>query len=268
MFIVNTLISYAHSSLETIQTILCEPTEFVRVKEHFLQIISDCSMCIRKYLHYKPQCPACFNAVFEKDLYTNRTMDVFIENYLSLREKLISLIQNRAVYNAVMVPENEEESNTQPVRPTSSSPVPKSPKVAENNYSQSILNSSLPVASTSKQNLPTLNFSNTQKPTIFSPNSAGTSKSKFPSPSSSSNLKSKFSSPTSSKLSKPSLPTIAKIFSTPKRKETATQSSEVDIKTVPCPVCSVDIPENHINVHLDACLKRETAQKEVIKQKP
>jgi hypothetical protein len=42
---------------------------------------------------------------------------------------------------------------------------------------------------------------------------------------------------------------IPSIFS-PRRKHNTTDN------LVPCPVCSIDIPERNINVHLDACLKR------------
>ncbi|XP_046741818.1 E3 ubiquitin-protein ligase RAD18-like isoform X2 [Diprion similis] len=51
-----------------------------------------CSICIRKFLHYKTQCPVCFENVYEKDLHPNRILDEFMECYSSLKVKLISCI--------------------------------------------------------------------------------------------------------------------------------------------------------------------------------
>ncbi len=224
-------------------------------------------MCIRKYLHYKSQCPACFHVFFEKDLYINRSKDVLIEQYLQLREKLKTLIENRAVYNAVMAQEDEQESSSPPIRPNRSSPLPKTPRVAEKK--NSVFSS--PIASTSKQNFFNSNSPSTSQPKLVSQTSSQSSKLVSQTSSQSSKLvsqtssKSTFSSPTNLK-SKGKLPSIAKIFSTPKRNQTSTQ--EIDIKMAACPVCDVNIPEIHMNVHLDACLKREQAQKDVIKQKP
>lgn len=51
-------------------------------------IILDCSLCIRKYLLYKTQCPTCFTETFEKDLRTNKILDEIIIQYLNVEEKL------------------------------------------------------------------------------------------------------------------------------------------------------------------------------------
>ncbi|XP_058789356.1 E3 ubiquitin-protein ligase RAD18-like isoform X2 [Phymastichus coffea] len=182
-----------------------------------------CSLCIRKYLHYKSQCPACFNVFFEKDLYINREMDVLIQHYIKVREKLISLIENRVVYNTIVQEQDnkEERSMTPPVRPFRSNQSPKSPKIQE-----------------IKENEPKMScFSSTNNTLI---NNASSPK---------------------IRNSLNFLPSIAKIFNTPKRKETVAQPDSVVIKSVLCPVCSVDISENRVNVHLDACLEREVNQK-------
>lgn len=50
-------------------------------------IILDCSLCIRKYLLYKTQCPICFTETFEKDLRTNKILDEIITQYLIVEEK-------------------------------------------------------------------------------------------------------------------------------------------------------------------------------------
>ncbi|XP_029662660.1 E3 ubiquitin-protein ligase RAD18-like isoform X1 [Formica exsecta] len=47
-----------------------------------------CSLCIRKYLHYKTQCPMCFEEIFEKDLRKNNLLDEIIIHYLNFKDKL------------------------------------------------------------------------------------------------------------------------------------------------------------------------------------
>ncbi|XP_011879522.1 PREDICTED: E3 ubiquitin-protein ligase RAD18-like isoform X2 [Vollenhovia emeryi] len=48
---------------------------------------SYCSLCIRKYLHYKTQCPICYEETFEKDLRKNKLLDEIIIQYLNFKEK-------------------------------------------------------------------------------------------------------------------------------------------------------------------------------------
>ncbi|XP_032681598.1 E3 ubiquitin-protein ligase RAD18-like [Odontomachus brunneus] len=47
-----------------------------------------CSLCIRRYLLYKTQCPICFTETFEKDLRTNKILDEIITQYLNVEGKL------------------------------------------------------------------------------------------------------------------------------------------------------------------------------------
>ncbi|XP_014216952.1 E3 ubiquitin-protein ligase RAD18 [Copidosoma floridanum] len=194
-----------------------------------------CSVCIRKYLHYKTQCPACFHDFFEKDLYINRAMDGLIKHYLQIREKILSLIENRAVYNSVEKLKQEEA----PVRPVRSSMLSKSPK---------------PVVER-KEIVEEVAPSEPKTPNAVDFPMASTSKSIVSSP--------------TTRSPKVQIPSIAKIFNTAKRKETsAPVMPDASAKTVPCPVCSVNISEHHINVHLDACLGRENNQVTVIKKQP
>lgn len=44
-------------------------------------------MCIRKYLHYKTQCPICSEETFEKDLRKNKLLDEIIIYYLNFKER-------------------------------------------------------------------------------------------------------------------------------------------------------------------------------------
>ncbi|KAI4496244.1 hypothetical protein M0804_000054 [Polistes exclamans] len=53
-----------------------------------------CSLCIRKYLHYKTQCPTCFEEVFEKDLRVNKALDEIKQYFLVLKDKLAKCVQS------------------------------------------------------------------------------------------------------------------------------------------------------------------------------
>lgn len=174
-------------------------------------------------------------------------MDVLIQHYITVREKVISLIENRAVYNTV-IQQREETPSTPPVRPIRNNHLLKSPKVSEIKPSEP----KTPIfSSTSEPKTPTFPSTSEPKTPIF-PSTSNISNVGVSSPKTHTSIK--------------TIPSIAKMFSTPKRKETVIQLVTADAKSVSCPVCRVDISENHINVHLDACLKREAGEK-VAKEK-
>ncbi|XP_057336488.1 E3 ubiquitin-protein ligase RAD18-like [Microplitis mediator] len=47
-----------------------------------------CSLCIRKYLHYKTRCPLCFHELFENQLSPNRILEDILINFVKVRTKL------------------------------------------------------------------------------------------------------------------------------------------------------------------------------------
>ncbi|CAM4695085.1 E3 ubiquitin-protein ligase RAD18 isoform X1 [Lepidochelys kempii] len=51
-----------------------------------------CSLCIRKFLSYKNQCPTCCVAVTEPDLKNNRILDELVKNFNSARQQLFELV--------------------------------------------------------------------------------------------------------------------------------------------------------------------------------
>ncbi|NXQ27692.1 RAD18 ligase, partial [Alaudala cheleensis] len=53
---------------------------------------SYCSLCIRKFLSYKTQCPMCCVAVSESDLRNNRILDDLVKSFSSAREQLLQLV--------------------------------------------------------------------------------------------------------------------------------------------------------------------------------
>ncbi|NWY33124.1 RAD18 ligase, partial [Pheucticus melanocephalus] len=53
---------------------------------------SYCSLCIRKSLSYKTQCPTCCVAVSESDLKNNRILDDLVKSFNSARQQLLQLV--------------------------------------------------------------------------------------------------------------------------------------------------------------------------------
>ncbi|XP_028680795.1 E3 ubiquitin-protein ligase RAD18 [Erpetoichthys calabaricus] len=50
-----------------------------------------CSLCIRKFLSYKTQCPLCHLAVTESDLKNNRALDEIVKSFKLARHELLKL---------------------------------------------------------------------------------------------------------------------------------------------------------------------------------
>ncbi|NWT72179.1 RAD18 ligase, partial [Prunella himalayana] len=53
---------------------------------------SYCSLCIRKSLSYKTQCPTCCVTVSESDLKNNRILDDLVKSFNSARQQLLQLV--------------------------------------------------------------------------------------------------------------------------------------------------------------------------------
>ena len=71
-------------------------------------IFLDCSLCIRKYLHHKTQCPICFEEIFEKDLRKNKLVDEIIIQYLNFKEK-----RDKKVYHEKLITVKNENSEVE-----------------------------------------------------------------------------------------------------------------------------------------------------------
>ncbi|NXB29959.1 RAD18 ligase, partial [Eulacestoma nigropectus] len=56
-----------------------------------------CSLCIRKFLSYKTQCPTCCVAVSESDLKNNRILDDLVKSFNSARQQLFQLVLDAPV---------------------------------------------------------------------------------------------------------------------------------------------------------------------------
>ncbi|KYM78368.1 E3 ubiquitin-protein ligase RAD18 [Atta colombica] len=69
---------------------------------------TNCSLCIRKYLHHKTQCPICFEEIFEKDLRKNKLVDEIIIQYLNFKEK-----RDKKVYHEKLITVKNENSEVE-----------------------------------------------------------------------------------------------------------------------------------------------------------
>jgi len=78
---------------------------------------SFCSLCIRKYLQFKPQCPTCHGSVYEQNLRTDKTLEDIM---LLVRPMLINL-EKLLVANPLKMTKNSDDhkENEEPTCPGS-----------------------------------------------------------------------------------------------------------------------------------------------------
>ncbi|XP_011147412.2 E3 ubiquitin-protein ligase RAD18 isoform X1 [Harpegnathos saltator] len=179
-----------------------------------------CSFCIRKYLHYKTQCPTCSVETFEKDLRKNNILDEIIVQYKSMKEKL-----KKEYHKEIEAVKDENSEDACSVNDFECK--------KEIEFSDAISN-----ASGILSKLPDSPLQSTA--IISTPHAQKVHK-----------RHQDVSSPSTSLSSK-----IPSMF-TPKSKKSFRNEN---CKVVECPVCKVDVSENNINKHLDDCLKRESTK--------
>ncbi|XP_041446742.1 E3 ubiquitin-protein ligase RAD18 isoform X2 [Xenopus laevis] len=187
-----------------------------------------CSLCIRKFLSYKTQCPTCCVAVAEPDLRNNRILDDLVKTFISAREHLSKIVLDS--------PPMSPQSNPS----TSKLTIAKMQGCGGKQVKQeNILMDRFLVkgnSSTTRTNANTL-----QDETFLSQDSSYTS----------ANISNIELAGQADSLLMDGLGTVSPSTSSP-----AAPSSASKVK-VDCPVCGVSIPEQYINKHLDSCLNRE-----------
>ncbi|EDK99429.1 E3 ubiquitin-protein ligase RAD18 isoform 2 [Mus musculus] len=182
-----------------------------------------CSLCIRKFLSYKTQCPTCCVAVTEPDLRNNRLLDELVKSMNFARTHLLQFALESppispvsSTSKKVVVKVHNADAAQHPVkqanrlmdkfliRETGDCVFELLGKENERKFSpQKELSTSAEIKETSLLGKPVLGLSDANGPVTPS-----------------------------------------------------TSTMKLDTK-VSCPVCGVSIPENHINKHLDSCLSRE-----------
>ncbi|XP_063147690.1 E3 ubiquitin-protein ligase RAD18 [Candoia aspera] len=63
-----------------------------------------CSLCIRKSLSYKAQCPTCCVAATGPDLKNNRILDDLVQNFISARQRLFQAVLDSPISSASLLP--------------------------------------------------------------------------------------------------------------------------------------------------------------------
>ncbi|XP_010222963.1 PREDICTED: E3 ubiquitin-protein ligase RAD18, partial [Tinamus guttatus] len=189
-----------------------------------------CSLCIRKFLSYKTQCPTCCVAVSESDLKNNRTLDELVKSFNSARQQLLQLVVDA---------------------PVISSPLACSRRATGKSHVRSP--GAWPAKSARKEELPVIESflikENVLTPTAGPAGAHGEvckAENHHDLPSSSPEACGKDDEVGSGKS-----PECAKNHEEP------STSVGKSVEKVECPVCGVPVPEPYVNKHLDGCLARE-----------
>ncbi|XP_068108880.1 E3 ubiquitin-protein ligase RAD18 isoform X2 [Hyperolius riggenbachi] len=180
-----------------------------------------CSLCIRKFLSYKTQCPTCFVTVTEPELRNNRLLDELVQTFLAARKHLSSRILNSPPTS----PQNTSTRNLSATRLQGCT----GKKRQEGSSMDMFLVKPSSAMSKRKANAPT------QEGLDFYADA-------------------KFLSPVDIKQE-------PDIEEDPAAECSSSQgpsiSSPRPFIKVECPVCTVPVPEQYINKHLDSCLGRD-----------
>ncbi|XP_052030447.1 E3 ubiquitin-protein ligase RAD18 isoform X2 [Apodemus sylvaticus] len=182
-----------------------------------------CSLCIRKFLSYKTQCPTCCVAVTEPDLRNNRLLDELVKSMNFARTRLLQFAL--------------ESPPISPVSSTSKKVVVKvhNAEATQHHVNQgNRLMDKFLIRETGDCVSELLGKENERK---FNPQKEISA---------------------SAEIKETSLlgKTVLGLSDANGPVTPSTSTMKLDTK-VSCPVCGVNIPENHINKHLDSCLSRE-----------
>ncbi|XP_015990344.1 E3 ubiquitin-protein ligase RAD18 isoform X3 [Rousettus aegyptiacus] len=197
-----------------------------------------CSLCIRKFLSYKTQCPTCCVTVTEPDLKNNRVLDELVKSLNFARNHLLQFALESS-----------------PISPASSS----SKNLAAKVHSPVAFRHSLKQGSKLMENFLIRETGGSTSQFLLKEN-----ESKF-------SPRKEVSASVKTKETPSVLKTAPGIVDT-KVPEAPSTSTLKQVAKVDCPVCGVNIPENHINTHLDNCLsreeKKESLRSSIHKRKP
>ncbi|XP_045435074.1 E3 ubiquitin-protein ligase RAD18 isoform X4 [Pipistrellus kuhlii] len=196
-----------------------------------------CSLCIRKFLSYKTQCPTCCVTVTEPDLKNNRALDDLV--------KSLNFARNHLLQFALESP---------PISPASAS----SKHLAAKAHTPVAFKQSVKQGSRLMENFLIRETNGSTSELLIN------------------EKENKFSSQrevsSSAKTKETPLERTAPSIADANVPEAPSTSTLKQVTKVDCPVCGVSILEDHINKHLDSCLsreeKKESLRSSVHKRKP
>ncbi|KFV95845.1 E3 ubiquitin-protein ligase RAD18, partial [Eurypyga helias] len=186
-----------------------------------------CSLCIRKFLSYKTQCPTCCVAVSESDLKNNRTLDELVKSFNSARKQLFQLVLDTPLISSPLACSRHSAGKSH-VRSPASRPVLKEelPMIDSFLRKESVCTLTEGLAGTDQKTFKTEEHHN-----CYSSSAQADGK--------------------DNEVGSGESPECIKSHEKP------STSVVKAVKKVGCPVCEVAIPEQYINKHLDSCLTRE-----------
>ncbi|XP_058259059.1 E3 ubiquitin-protein ligase RAD18 isoform X3 [Hemibagrus wyckioides] len=212
------------SCLKNIDTLLRCPICFDYLNISMMTQCSHnfCSLCIRKFLSYKLLCPVCNTPVTEQELRNNRLLDDLVQSFQAARQQL-----------------SQTNFESPPISPKTPTMVVGGKAARQKAFK--------------KEGTTLTQFFQKRAPVNSSTGAQTSSKGLLP-------VKSE---PMEVCMQGALLPESAVTVTTAVKEKkwdvSAFPSTSQDIKPVlrvDCPVCGVEVPQQHINKHLDTCLTR------------
>ncbi|KFQ27217.1 E3 ubiquitin-protein ligase RAD18, partial [Mesitornis unicolor] len=199
-----------------------------------------CSLCIRKFLSYKTQCPTCCVAVSESDLKNNRALDELVKSFNSARQQLFQLVLDTPLVASALACSRHVAGRSHARSPVSW-PAVKEEVLAIDTFLKKEKDCTPMSLAGAEQ------IDKTEENHDLRSSSAGAD-------GTDNQVRSQESLECTQSPEKPST-SVVKV-----------------VKKVECPVCDVAIPEQYINKHLDSCLtrdeKRDSLRSSAQKRKP
>ncbi|KAJ8259789.1 hypothetical protein GJAV_G00173480 [Gymnothorax javanicus] len=256
-----------------------------------------CSLCIRKFLSYKLQCPVCNLAMTEQDLRNNRILDDLVMSFQAARQQLLQINLDSPSVSPKSLRPRAKRKAPSASRPIVESPIMKNFLQKGNSPSfssaPSSSSSSKPHCSSKNLRLDPSNLIRSVKVELvpLPVQLSGTLKKRLvekpvEATRTVKDERMKVSAPLArtaeervgegtravkEEMVEKALTGSLSGLSSGSESPSTSQSAKAVLK-VECPVCSVGIAENQINSHLDSCLsrdeKKESLRSSAKKRKP
>ncbi|XP_044531916.1 E3 ubiquitin-protein ligase RAD18 [Gracilinanus agilis] len=186
-----------------------------------------CSLCIRKFLSYKTQCPTCCVTVTEPDLKNNRILDELVKSFIAARSHLLQYTLDSPPISPLPSCIKNISGKIHIPKVHTGSPLKQENRIMDS-YLVKEIQSSIKTPEMPKK-VKEGKISPIGKKYSSSPEIKGASREAR-------------EAQRATSLNGPEKPST---------------SAFKEVTKVECPVCSVSIPEAYINKHLDSCLSRE-----------